>query len=148
MIKAKYIVIHCSATRSNVEYSPEQLKKDHLARGFSDTGYHIYIRKDGSIVLCRPFNKAGAHVKGYNFESFGICYEGGLDENGKPKDTRTEAQKQAILSSILFLKRVAPEAKIKGHRDFSPDKNGDGIISPNEYIKQCPCFDVESEYNF
>lgn len=148
MIDAKYIVIHCSATREDVNYPVEQLEFDHKSRGFSDIGYHFYILKSGQIVPCRPFKKAGAHVKGSNYNSIGVCYEGGLDKYGNAKDTRTEAQKQALIATLLFIKRIYPYANARGHRDFSPDKNGDGIISPSEFIKQCPCFDVKEEYKF
>lgn len=141
------IVMHCSATKETEHYSFERLCEDHKIRGFNEPcGYHVYIERDGTTHLGRPFNIQGAHVKGNNRNSWGICYEGGLDENGNPKDTRTEKQKQAILRALLFLKGVSPNAKIKGHRDFSPDKDGDGIISPNEWIKSCPCFDVNTEY--
>jgi len=146
MNKADLIVIHCSATKENDDYTVENLERDHLRRGFSGIGYHVYIRRDGNSHLCRPLNKKGAHVKGFNAFSWGICYEGGLDKNGKAKDTRTEHQKQAILRALLFLKGVSPGARIQGHRDCSPDLNGDGIVSPDEYIKQCPCFDAGIEY--
>ena len=148
MVNVDYIVIHCSATKETQNYSFKQLKADHLARGFKGVGYHLYIKKDGSTLFGRSFFKSGAHVKGFNYNSIGICYEGGLDKNGKPKDTRTVQQKQALLRAVLFLKGVYPNAKVKGHRDFSPDLNGDGIITPNEYIKSCPCFNVEDEFNF
>ena len=148
MIKAKYIVIHCSATKENQDYDEKQLEKDHLARGFSEIGYHYYIRKNGQIIPGRPFKKSGAHVKGHNYESIGVCYEGGLNKYGNPEDTRTEAQKQSLLATLLFIKRIYPNAEIRGHRDFSPDTNNDGVISPDEYIKQCPCFDVKQEYRF
>lgn len=141
-----FIVIHCSATRENQNYTFDQLCQDHIKRKFKGPGYHVYIRRDGKTHLGRSFHQPGAHVKGHNSNSIGVCYEGGLDENGKPKDTRTEAQMDALLNTILFLKTVFPKAIIKGHRDFSPDKNGDGIISPNEYIKECPCFDAYNEF--
>ena len=146
MNKADLIVIHCSATKETDNYTVEDLERDHLRRGFSGIGYHVYIRRDGSSHLCRPLNKKGAHVKGFNAFSWGVCYEGGLDESGKAKDTRTEHQKQAILRALLFMKGVSPSARIEGHRDCSPDLNGDGIISPGERIKECPCFDAKIEY--
>lgn len=77
-----YIVVHCSATREDRPFTVEALRAVHLSRGFSDIGYHYYIRRDGTVVRTRPLALAGAHVKGYNKYSIGICYEGGLDARG------------------------------------------------------------------
>lgn len=142
----RYIVIHCSATRSNRPYTVEQLTRDHKARGFSSAGYHYYIRRDGTLHSLRPETQAGAHVKGYNNCSIGICYEGGLDPLGKPLDTRTDAQRRMILDLLHTLKQRYPNAVILGHRDLSPDVDGDGVVEPHEWLKLCPCFEVKSEY--
>lgn len=93
MRKINLIVLHCSATRENMEYTPEQLDRDHRARGFLSAGYNYYIRRSGEIVPMRPPELIPAHVKGFNRFSLGICYEGGLDGEGHPKDTRTKVQK-------------------------------------------------------
>lgn len=141
------IVIHCSATRENQNYTYRQLCRDHKARKFSPPcGYHIYIKRNGKIYLGRPLKAMGAHARGHNHNTWSICYEGGLDKNGKAKDTRTEAQKGSMLVAILFLRGICPKAEVIGHRDLSEDKNGDGIISPNEYMKECPCFSAPEEY--
>ena len=142
----RYIVLHCSATRSDRPYSPEALERDHRARGFHGAGYHFYIRQSGTIIPLRPLQQIGAHVKGYNSCSWGVCYEGGLAPNGKATDTRTEAQKVALRQLLRQLKALAPQAEIVGHRDLSPDHNGDGHIDPSEWIKLCPCFDARTEY--
>ncbi|WP_210401130.1 N-acetylmuramoyl-L-alanine amidase, partial [Bacteroides sp. HMSC068A09] len=81
------IVVHCSATQGNRMLSPEALDLMHRRRGFNGTGYHYYIRKDGTVHLTRPVERIGAHVKGFNANSIGICYEGGLDCRGRPADT-------------------------------------------------------------
>ena len=91
----KLLVIHCSATRCNVSFPVERLRECHLQRGFRDIGYHFYITRDGVLHHCRPVSEIGAHVRGFNRHSIGICYEGGLDENGRPADTRTTAQRFA-----------------------------------------------------
>lgn len=86
----------------------------------------------------------GAHAKGYNAHSIGICYEGGLDAQGRPKDTRTEWQKHSLRVLILTLLRDYPDSHVCGHRDLSPDLNGNGTIEPEEWVKQCPCYEVAS----
>lgn len=148
----KAIVLHVSATRENQSYPVEQLTQDHIARGFKTIGYHYYIRRDGTIHKGRPLELIGSHVQGHNKSTIGICYEGGLGKDAKPKDTRTEEQKKSI---IYVLEEILHEVKesqaiegieIKGHRDYSPDKNGNGIIDPEERMKECPCFDVKTEY--
>ena len=80
----RFLVLHCSASRCNQDYSVEQLRRDHKARGFYDIGYHFYIRKDGTMTQHRKLLMVGAHARPYNRCSIGICYEGGLDEQGKP----------------------------------------------------------------
>ena len=142
------IVIHCSASKETVNYTFEQCIKDHKARGFNTCGYHRFIAKDGTIHIGRHFDTAGAHVANFNKKSIGICYEGGLDANGKPKDTRTPEQKEAIHSCIHEVLKYANGGvkRIVGHRDLSPDKNGNGVVEPDEWIKQCPCFNAIPEY--
>lgn len=146
MRKIDYIVIHCSATREDCDLTPGALELEHRRRGFRGIGYHYYIRRDGTTVLTRPLELVGAHVKGYNKHSIGICYEGGLDVQGRPKDTRTPEQR-AVLRLLVaqLLRRFKGNLRICGHRDLSPDLNGDGRIGPEEWTKQCPCFDVGRE---
>jgi len=86
------IVIHCSATREDKSFTEYDLDVCHRRRGFNGAGYHFYIRKNGDIKSTRPIERIGAHSRGFNKESIGICYEGGLDCKGQPKDTRTEWQ--------------------------------------------------------
>ena len=142
----KLLVIHCSATRCNVPFTVEQLRQCHLQRGFKDIGYHFYIRKNGDIKTTRPIERIGAHAKGFNQTSIGICYEGGLDCHGRPADTRTEWQIHSMNVLILTLLRDYPGCRICGHRDLSPDLNGNGEIEPEEWVKACPCFDAEEEW--
>lgn len=140
------IVIHCSATRETQDYSFEQLEADHKKRGFRECGYNYYIKRNGEVFEGRPIGATLAHAKGHNKNAIAICYEGGLDANGKPKDTRTKKQKQALMNLVLGFKTIYQKAKILGHRDLSPDLNNDGKITPNEYMKQCPCFNVQEMY--
>jgi N-acetylmuramoyl-L-alanine amidase len=142
------IVIHCSATKETVNYTFEQCISDHKARGFNTCGYHRYIRRDGTIHEGRPLDAVGAHVSGHNSRSIGICYEGVLDSNGKAKDTRTPEQKESILKCIQEALSYGKIKRITGHRDLSPDLNGNGVVEPDEWVKQCPCFNAEPEYKY
>lgn len=135
MREINYIAIHCSATKPSMDVPLERVRDWHLKRGWSDIGYHYYIRRNGAIFLGRPLKTPGAHVRGFNNESIGICYEGGIDEQGKAEDNRTKEQKQALKNLLIVLKQRFPQAFIKGHRDF-----------PN-VSKSCPCFDAELEYS-
>lgn len=141
------IIVHCTASKEGTPLSVEQIRKEHKKNGWNDIGYHVVVLLDGTIANGRDVDLVGAHVNGYNAHSIGVVYVGGLDRNGKAKDTRTPKQKEALLTVLKALKKLYPNAKIKGHRDYSPDKNGDGIISPCEWIKQCPCFDAQKEYS-
>lgn len=155
------IIIHCSATKEGVDYSVGSINAVHKARKFSSyldgdgnvgyIGYHYVILLDGTIIACRPENKIGCHASGRNAHSIGICYIGGLDArdtNGRMiKDTRTPQQKASLIKLIKDIKRRHKTVnRVIGHRDTSPDLNGNGIIDPYEFIKGCPCFDAEPEY--
>ena len=142
MRKIDLIVVHCSATREDRTFSEHDLEVCHRGRGFNGAGYHFYIRKNGDIKTTRPIERIGAHAKGFNAHSIGICYEGGLSCHGKPKDTRTEWQRPSLEVPIKALRSDYPEARVCGHRDLSPDRNGNGEIEPEEWIKECPCFEV------
>ena len=125
------IIIHCSATPEGRSLSFEECRRDHIMhRHFRDIGYHFYITRDGTVHDGRPIEKVGAHCEGHNSHSIGICYEGGLDANGKPADTRTEAQRKALKSLVERMHRLFPKALIVGHHDLNPRK-------------ACPCFKVE-----
>ena len=126
------IVVHCSATRVNQNFSIEDLEACHKARGFAEIGYRYYITKDGTLYPGRHEDKVGAHARHYNQHSIGICYEGGLDKNGHPADTRTEAQKITLEELLYSLALDYPDATILGHRDLPGVK------------KECPCFDTKA----
>ena len=142
MRKIDLIVVHCSATREDRTLTEHDLDLCHRRRGFNGVGYHFYIRKNGDIISTRPLERVGAHAKGFNAHSIGLCYEGGLDCNGRAKDTRTEWQKHSMRVLIRTLLADYPQARVCGHRDLSPDRNGNGEIEPEEWIKECPCFPV------
>ena len=136
MRKIDKIIIHCAATPEGKHFTVEQIRQWHVkGNGWSDIGYHFVIYLDGSVHRGRPIEKVGAHTKGYNANSIGICYVGGLDANGQfPEDTRTPAQKKALSQLLANLHQRFPKALIVGHCDLDPMK-------PN-----CPGFDVVKEY--
>lgn len=141
------IVIHCSATYPNQDYGVKEIREMHLKKGWSDIGYHFVVQQDGSTQVGRPIEKIGAHVRGNNSKTVGICYIGGLDDKGKAKDTRTDKQKESLLKTIKELIEIYPTiTKVVGHRDYSPDLNKDGVVNSWERIKECPCFDAIPEY--
>ena len=137
------IIVHCSATKAGQDFTATDIDRWHRERGFNGIGYHYVIRLDGKLEKGRDVALAGAHCKGWNEQSIGICYIGGLDENGRPADTRTNAQKRVLYQIIIDLQREYNILQVLGHRDTSPDLNGDGVIEPYEYVKGCPCFDVK-----
>lgn len=140
------IVVHCTATPLGRDLTAEDLRKMHKGQGWADIGYHYVVRLDGKVELGRDVDLIGAHVSGHNAHSIGVVYVGGLAKNGEACDTRTDLQKAALLSLLLALRKLYPSAKISGHRDFSPDLNGNGRVEPFEWIKKCPCFDAKEEY--
>lgn len=140
------IIIHCSATRAGQDLRAKDIDRMHRARGFNQIGYNYVVDLDGTVESGRPLTISGAHCLGYNDHSVGICYIGGLDENGQPADTRTDQQKAAIRELVATICKDYPIIEVLGHRDTSPDLNDNGIIEPCEWIKMCPCFEVRDEF--
>ena len=129
----KEVIIHCSATRESQQVSVDTIRDWHLAKGWNDIGYHFYIDLDGTIHKGRDIDKMGAHCKGRNRNSIGVCYCGGVEADGKtPKDTRTQEQKESLLHVLKTLKAMYPESIIYSHNEFA--------------AKACPSFDATEEY--
>lgn len=133
MKEIQLLIIHCSATRANRPFSTEALIATGRQR-FGQPSYHYYVRQSGEVVQVLPEHVRGAHAKGYNSISIGICYEGGLDEQGHPADTRTEAQKSALLTLLRDLTTRYPVARILGHNELP------------HVAKACPCFLASAAY--
>lgn len=136
------IIIHCTDTPEGRDYTVEQIRADHKRQGWSDIGYHYVIYRNGHIENGRDVDLIGAHCQkgGHNTYSIGVAYVGGCEnkpgvpyENQVRKDTRTLAQKAALMKIVEDLHRFYPDAKVYGHHDFDPGK-------------QCPCFDARTEY--
>ena len=128
------IIVHCSATREGENYTVDTIRSWHVdGRGWSDIGYHFYIDIYGEIHKGRDIARIGAHCKGQNRNSIGICYCGGVEADGKtPKDTRLDCQKEALTAVLRTLKAMYPEAVIHSHNDYAN--------------KACPSFNATEEY--
>ena len=131
MRKITKIIIHCSATPEGRDFTVADIDRWHRQRGFSEIGYHYIVYRDGSVHPGRDVAQIGAHVKGQNTNSIGICYIGGCATDGTPKDTRTPAQREALRDLVELLTTEYPNATIHGHREFAN--------------KACPCFDVNTD---
>lgn len=129
------IIVHCSATREGKDFTVADITRWHKQRGFTTIGYHYVIYRDGSRHNGRDINVSGAHCTGHNTHSIGVCYIGGCGADGlSPKDTRTPAQKSELLKLLRELRKLYPNARIRGHRDFAN--------------KACPSFDATKEYRY
>lgn len=147
MRKIDTIIIHCSASKPGVDLHAKDIDRMHQEQNnWKCIGYHYVVCLDGTIEPGRDESEIGAHARGYNGDSIGICYVGGLDASGQASDTRTAAQKESLNYLVNDLCRKYPIVKVIGHQDISPDKNNNGKVDPWERIKECPCYDVIPEY--
>lgn len=128
--RTELIVIHCSATKPAMDIGANEIRRWHKDRGWRDIGYHTVIRRDGTVEGGRPLDTVGAHAKGHNDRSVGICLVGGLDDAGKPDCNFTAAQWSALEGEVRDLLDSYPGAQVLGHRDLSD--------------KACPCFDASA----
>lgn len=129
----KRIIVHCTATPEGRDVSVETIRRWHKERGWSDIGYHYVVMLDGTIKNGRDVDIAGAHTQGYNSTSIGVVYVGGMTNDAKKsKDTRTDAQKKALVGLLKKLRALYPSATIHGHSEFAN--------------KACPCFSPSVEY--
>lgn len=138
------IFVHCTA--GSQKQTIEDLKAEFKAKGWKHPGYHYAVMPSGRIEQMLPEEEISNGVQGYNSTSINVAYIGGIDGNGKATDNRTSEQKKSLVELLKQLRDRYPKAKIMGHRDISPDKNGNGIVDPWERIKECPCFDAKTEY--
>lgn len=133
MRKINEIIVHCAATPEGKNFKAADIDRWHRERKMKCIGYHYVVDLDGTVEPGRPESEIGAHCLGHNQYSIGVCYVGGLAADGRtPKDTRTAAQKEALLALLKKLRAKYPKASIHGHRDFA--------------AKACPSFDATREY--
>ena len=126
------IIVHCTATPEGRDVTAADVRAWHRAQGWSDIGYHALVRLDGTVEMGRPEAQVGAHVIGHNVGTLGVVYAGGLGPDWQPKDTRTQAQREALMAVCrAWLVKYPSIGKISGHRDYAP--------------KACPSFDVSSD---
>ena len=130
MRKIDKIILHCTATPEGREVTVADVTAWHKERGFRTIGYHYLVYLDGTVVRGRREEEIGAHCLGQNAGSIGVCYVGGLDSRGKPKDTRTAAQRVALRNLVEGLQRRYPHATLHGHNEFA--------------AKACPCFKISA----
>lgn len=147
--ETKNIVVHCSATRPQLDIGRREIREWHIAKGWADIGYAAVIRRNGLVEFGRHFDDIGAHVMGHNSTSVGVCLVGGLYPDGSEAvddfvNLYTAEQGHALAELLTLLEAAYPSATILGHRDLSPDKDHDGKIEPQEWLKSCPGFDVHN----
>ncbi|UXN62924.1 N-acetylmuramoyl-L-alanine amidase [Phyllobacterium sp. A18/5-2] len=127
----KELIWHCTATPEGREVSVATIRQWHKERGWSDIGYHKVVHLDGTVEDGRPEATVGAHTAGHNTGTIGYVYVGGCDAKTNPKDTRTDAQKKAMLA--LTRQAIAKYGlkKVSGHNQYA--------------AKACPSFDVRKD---
>lgn len=134
MRKINEIILHCSATPEGKDFKAKDIRKWHKDKGWQDIGYHFVVDLDGTIEEGRDIEKIGSHCLNHNTNSIGICYIGGCDKEMNAKDTRTQAQKDALLDLVFLLMQHyhLPLSAVKGHYTYAK--------------KCCPCFTNEQFY--
>lgn len=137
------IVVHCSATRPSLDVRAIDIDRWHRARGWRGIGYHYVITRGGAVEPGRPEFQVGAHTQGFNSRSVGVCLVGGVAEDGRTVESNyTRAQWISLATLLRDLRSRYLKARICGHRDLSPDLDGDGEVERHEWVKGCPSFDV------
>lgn len=146
----KRIVIHCSAGPQTqtaaqiIEWHTRPASRG--GRGWSRAGYHYIIEASGRVVNAVPEEQVANGAKGFNDDSIHVCYIGGADAKGRPIDNRTAAQKRSMRELVEQIRGRHPGLTVVGHRDLSPDIDGNGRIDRYEWIKGCPSFNVRDEF--
>lgn len=120
------IWIHCSATKPSMDVGVSAIRRWHtdpkpVGQGWSDIGYHFVIKRNGRVQRGRGISRMGAHTRGYNATSVGICLVGGTSEDGRPQFNFTMAQIRSLYDLVLDLqiKYEIPGEHVRGHNEVS-----------------------------
>jgi N-acetyl-anhydromuramyl-L-alanine amidase AmpD len=140
--KTTLLVVHVTATPPSADIGVKEVRAMHKAKGWADIGYHAVIRRNGKVEPGRALDQIGAHVEGFNSISVGVSMAGGVNAKGVPENNATPEQMASLERVLREWSALYPKAKVCGHRDLSPDQDGDGMIEAGEWIKACPCFDA------
>lgn len=116
MRKIKKIVIHCSDSPDSLDLGRREIDQWHKERGWSGIGYHFVVRRSGVVELGRDLGKTGAHVKGHNTGSVGICWI------GRTQPTQKQYKALVELSALLGSQYRVPFDEIYGHTELDPGK--------------------------
>jgi N-acetyl-anhydromuramyl-L-alanine amidase AmpD len=138
--RIEVIYVHCTATAPGKEVSVETIRQWHLARGFSDIGYHYIVQPDGRIDLGRDIDIPGAHVKGDNKYSIGVSMVGLWDNDTMPdpKGAQEMAAAQLIAELCKMYDIVPKSYRLLLHREAHLHRPG----VPNPH-KSCPGMNIE-----
>lgn len=129
--RTDYIVVHCAQTKPSMDIGLREIDQWHKRRGWLGCGYHFVIKRDGQIEVGRQINQKGAHVKGFNHNSLGICLVGGIDEDEDFDANYTQEQWDSLDALVETMTKIYPNAAVVGHKDLDPHK-------------ACPVFEVKS----
>ena len=129
MRKIDTIIIHCAATKPGMDIGAKEIDNWHRAKGYFGIGYHYVIRRNGEVELGRPLDKAGAHAKGHNETSIGVCLVGGIDDRGNPENNFTSEQWAELAKLVTDLQGRFGALKVIGHNEVA--------------AKACPSFNVQ-----
>ena len=133
--KIDTVIVHCSATPPDRDVTAKDIDRWHRQRGFLSIGYHFVIRRDGTVETGRPVDRPGAHAKGHNRRSIGICLIGGVDDKLNPESNFTADQWESLEGLIRDLLSFRLRLGEKDHVR---------IIGHNEVSsKACPSFNVQ-----
>jgi N-acetylmuramoyl-L-alanine amidase len=143
MRKVNFITLHCTGGPQNQTLQSIQAYWRNVMR-WRNPGYHRLVAADGTVHELANYNQVTNGVEGHNASNIHLGYIGGVDDRGRIADNRTQAQRRALERLVMECHALYPNAVIQGHRDFSPDRNRNGIIEPHEWIKACPSFSVKA----
>lgn len=133
--KINRLIIHCAATPPSVDIGADVIRIWHTRdNGWKDIGYHLVIKRDGTIEQGRPLEQAGAHVAGHNADSIGVCLVGGVNARMQPENNFTPEQWASLKRIVKDAQSTYNGIMVLGHRDLDAKK-------------ACPSFDVREWLN-